>query len=107
MSSKELSTQEPVPARGTARSVTDLKGWEQVGYYGFYLIYGKENKRWLVDSKTGQSTFEYTVVLSNSGRSVINGKELVSAGDKNRGQNARLRITAHLPILQRYDAEYK
>jgi len=65
--------------------MSDLNGWEHVGYYGSYLIYKKDNKRRLVDPRTGQSTFEYTVVLSNSGRSVINGKELVSAGGKKGG----------------------
>jgi len=90
MSSIKNSTHKPAPTGGTVDNMADLKGWEPVGYYGPCLIYGKDNKRWLVDTKTGQSTFEHTVVLSNSGDSVINGKEIVSSGVRKGDKNARL-----------------
>ena len=90
MSSITLSTHKPAPTGGTADNMADLNGWEHVDYYSSCLIYKKDNKRRLVDPRTGQSTFEYTVMPSNSGRSVINGKELVSAGDKKGEQNAGL-----------------
>ena len=90
MSSITLSTHKSTPTKGIGDNMTDLNGWEHVGYYGSCLIYKKDNKRRLVDPKTGQTTLEYAFVPSNSGRSVINGKELVSAGGKKGGQNARL-----------------
>ena len=82
-------THKPALTKRIGDNMTALNGWEHVGYYDSCLIYKKDNKKRLVDPKTGQSTFEYTVVLSDSGRSVINGKEFVS--DEGKGdKNARL-----------------
>ncbi len=41
-----------------------LKGWTYVGSFGFSHIYAKGDKRCLIDPKTGKSTFDYKVMMS-------------------------------------------
>ena len=51
----------PKPTRGTDDNRADLNGWKRVGQYASYLIYAKDNKRRLVDQKTGKSILEYVM----------------------------------------------
>ena len=57
---------------GEGDSMRGLKGWTQVGYYGFSHIYAKGSERRLVDPKTGRTTFEYKTTKSGTGHNVIN-----------------------------------
>lgn len=41
-----------------------LNGWTYVGSFGFSHIYAKGDKRCLIDPKTGKSTFDYKVMMS-------------------------------------------
>ncbi len=59
-------------AKNSGDDKTDLDGWTHIGYYGFCQIYAKDDKRRIVNPKTGRSTFVYGVTMSNTGRSVIN-----------------------------------
>ena len=42
-----------------------LDGWTYVGSFGFSHIYAKGDSRCLIDPKTGNSTFEYKITMSN------------------------------------------
>jgi hypothetical protein len=35
--------------------------WEEVGYYGTYLLYGKENLRRIVEPETGKIVVQYEI----------------------------------------------
>jgi len=51
----------PEPTGETGDNRTDLTGWKRVGEYASYFIYAKDNKRRLVDQKTGKSVLEYLI----------------------------------------------
>lgn len=51
----------PEPTRGTGDNKADLSGWKRVAEYASCIIYAKDNKRRLVDQKTGKSILEYVI----------------------------------------------
>ena len=55
------STDNPEPTGETGDNRKDLSGWKHVGEYASYLIYAKDNKRRLVDQKTGRTVIEYSI----------------------------------------------
>jgi muconolactone delta-isomerase len=56
-------TKSPKPEsnRGTDDNRTDLTGWKRVGEYASYIIYAKDNRRRLVEQKTGKFVLEYVI----------------------------------------------
>ena len=69
--------------------MTNLNGWTQVGRYGSSDIYAKGNRRYLVDPKTEQATFEYRV-NDGKGDPVARIKGLVSNRKRKENENAKL-----------------
>jgi len=51
----------PEPNRGTDDNRTDLTGWKRVDEYAYYIIYAKDNKRRLVEQKSGKFVLEYVI----------------------------------------------
>ena len=47
--------------------IINSKEWKHIGYFGNYLIFGRDDKRCLVDPNTGKVSFEYEKTVGNAG----------------------------------------
>ena len=61
-----------------------LDGWTYVGSFGFSHIYAKGDSRCLIDPKTGNSTFEYKITMSNKRYGARNMEDACLSQEKKR-----------------------
>ncbi len=61
MSLVSVSKDKPLSIRERGGNMPDLNGWKQVGYFGSYGIFAKDEFRRLVDITTGKVAIEYSV----------------------------------------------
>ena len=53
--------------RGAGHNLINSKEWEFIGYFGTHFIFGRGDKRCFVDPKTGEVSFEYEMVMRDTG----------------------------------------
>lgn len=54
----------------TDEHIINSEEWKFIGYFGTCFIFGRYNKRCLVDPNTGKVSFEYETTMRDTGRSV-------------------------------------
>ena len=59
MESEELSGVKPLESEIPGNVPINFAGWEKVGYFASYLLYGRENVRRIVEPNTGKIVAQY------------------------------------------------